>query len=116
MTLQQIGENRCFEGRQLRYSHESHALGCEMLGLCVGAGGAGESVGARFDDTNELNESRKLHGCIDARELDAALRAASLLINRMPRVDDDGRRDDVILSSIRGRGETAGEARRSGLA
>ncbi len=30
MSLQTIAENRCFEGRQLRFSHESHSLGCDM--------------------------------------------------------------------------------------
>jgi S-formylglutathione hydrolase len=28
--MQQIGENKCFDGRQLRYSHASKVLGCEM--------------------------------------------------------------------------------------
>jgi S-formylglutathione hydrolase len=28
--MQQIGENRCFGGRQLRFSHASKALSCEM--------------------------------------------------------------------------------------
>ncbi len=30
MSLEQTGSNRCFEGEQLRYSHESHSLGCDM--------------------------------------------------------------------------------------
>lgn len=28
--MEEIGENKCFGGRQLRYSHSSVALGCEM--------------------------------------------------------------------------------------
>lgn len=28
--MQQIGTNKCFDGRQLRYSHPSSALGCDM--------------------------------------------------------------------------------------
>lgn len=28
--MQQIAENRCFDGRQLRFSHSSDALGCDM--------------------------------------------------------------------------------------
>lgn len=30
MALQKTAENRCFEGKQLRFTHESHSLGCEM--------------------------------------------------------------------------------------
>ena len=30
MALEKIAENRCYEGRQLRFSHDSHSLGCEM--------------------------------------------------------------------------------------
>ena len=30
MTLERIALNRCFEGEQLRYTHQSHSLGCAM--------------------------------------------------------------------------------------
>ena len=30
MSVEQIAANRCFEGEQLRFRHESHSLGCEM--------------------------------------------------------------------------------------
>ena len=30
MTIERIALNRCFEGEQQRFSHESHSLGCEM--------------------------------------------------------------------------------------
>ena len=30
MSLEQIAANRCFEGVQQRFSHESHSLGCDM--------------------------------------------------------------------------------------
>ena len=28
--MEQIGANQCFGGRQLRYSHASQVLGCDM--------------------------------------------------------------------------------------
>jgi S-formylglutathione hydrolase len=30
MTIERIALNRCFEGEQQRFSHESQSLGCEM--------------------------------------------------------------------------------------
>ena len=30
MSLEKVGENKCFEGRQLRYTHQSDVLGCAM--------------------------------------------------------------------------------------
>ncbi|NQY01964.1 MAG: S-formylglutathione hydrolase [Halieaceae bacterium] len=31
MTLEQTASNRCFEGEQLRFKHQSQTLGCEMV-------------------------------------------------------------------------------------